>query len=90
MSFYNTTKWKELRLLKLQMNPLCEHCLRENKITPATEVDHIIPIQQRPDLALDINNLQSLCKPCHSRKTAQETNQKKQGQIINRKYKGGV
>jgi 5-methylcytosine-specific restriction protein A len=37
------------------------------------EVDHIIPIEERPDLRLDLSNLQSACKPCHSAKTMRES-----------------
>jgi len=32
-------------------------------------VDHILPKSIYPELALDINNLQTLCPNCHARKT---------------------
>lgn len=62
--------WRKLRQRVLNDQPLCEHCLKENRITSATEVDHIIPL--RHGGTNDISNLQALCKPCHSRKTARE------------------
>jgi 5-methylcytosine-specific restriction endonuclease McrA len=31
--------------------------------------DHIIPIEERPDLRLDLENMQTLCDPCHRRKS---------------------
>lgn len=62
-------KWRRVRAAKLRADPLCEHCTREGRVRAATEVDHIIPIEQRPDLRLDWDNLQSLCNPCHERKT---------------------
>lgn len=33
------------------------------------EVDHVKPVRTHPDLAWSIDNLQSLCPPCHTRKT---------------------
>lgn len=39
---------------------------------PTEEVDHIIPVRQRPDLRLTWSNLQALCKSHHSKKTASE------------------
>lgn len=36
------------------------------------EVDHIVPVRLRPDLAFDLDNLQTLCVRCHARKTAIE------------------
>lgn len=33
------------------------------------EVDHIKPVRHAPDLAYELTNLQTLCTPCHSRKT---------------------
>lgn len=62
---YNTTRWRKLRLQKLQDNPLCECCLQDNKITPAEEVHHITEILRNPDLAFDYKNLMSLCRKCH-------------------------
>ena len=59
--------WMKLRLIFLQEHPLCCECGR-----PAGEVDHKIPISERPELRLDPANLQAMCKSCHSRKTASE------------------
>ncbi len=33
----------------------------------AQMVHHIIPISERPDLALNLSNLRSLCYECHER-----------------------
>ena len=68
--------WERLRKIKLAADPMCQiqtHC-GDRSITRqvATEVDHIIPIAERPDLRLDYDNLQSACKSCHSAKTARE------------------
>lgn len=71
-NFYHTPQWRKLRALKIKNNPLCLHCERKGYLNPATEVDHIIPIVDDQSLALDYSNLQSLCKSCHSRKTAKE------------------
>ena len=66
-AFYESTAWRRLRRIKLQMNPLCEICKKEK----ATTADHIIPIKQG-GAALDVSNLQSLCGPCHGRKSVKE------------------
>lgn len=71
--FYNSAAWRKLRKLKLAQNPVCEQCQRRL----AREVDHVKPRAQHPELALDITNLQSLCTPCHSRKTIRETAEKR-------------
>jgi 5-methylcytosine-specific restriction protein A len=63
--------WRRLRLAKLSANPFCEirtHC----RGMIATEVHHQLSIRERPDLRLDINNLLSSCKPCHSAITRRE------------------
>ncbi|WP_319022541.1 HNH endonuclease signature motif containing protein [Oceanobacillus oncorhynchi] len=56
----------------LRRNPLCVHCEREGKLTPANEVDHIVPHKGNQKLFWDINNWQGLCKTCHSIKTNKE------------------
>ena len=38
-----------------------------------SEVDHILPVYARPDLAFDVENLQVISKNAHSIKTQQET-----------------
>mgnify|MGYP001491951708 CR=1 FL=1 len=36
-------------------------------IAPATTVHHILHVENRPDLALDDDNLLSVCAACHNR-----------------------
>ena len=67
-----TYKWRKLRDRFIAQHPHCEECLKHGKITLATDVDHIIPHRGDPKLLYDEGNLQSLCKSCHSRKTAKE------------------
>jgi 5-methylcytosine-specific restriction protein A len=65
--------WRKLRKLKLNADPLCEEHLKSNRVVEANEVDHIIPIREWPEGRLVWENLQSLCKPCHSQKTLNES-----------------
>lgn len=69
--FYQSTQWRKLRALKLSQQPLCEECLTHGTHTPASVADHITPIN-RGGVALDIENLQSLCSTCHNKKSAKE------------------
>ena len=66
-AFLDSSRWRKLRLMVLRRFPLCRLCG-----AGATEVDHVIPRSDRPDLAATPSNLQSLCKRCHSRKTMAE------------------
>lgn len=70
---YDSSAWKRLRSIQLADQPFCEDCLEDGRTTAATDVDHVERVRDRPDLALDSSNLRSLCKPCHSRKTARES-----------------
>lgn len=68
---YNSERWRRLRAWKFACNPLCEMCLKENKIIPAEDVHHITSFmstdnpEHRNYLAYDYDNLMSLCKQCH-------------------------
>lgn len=64
---YDAT-WRKIRNRFIAKNPLCVHCLKQGKYTPAEEVDHILPLQHGG--THDETNLQALCKRCHSKKTA--------------------
>jgi 5-methylcytosine-specific restriction endonuclease McrA len=64
--FYHTPAWRRLRVVALQRDHYqCQHCLRRSVIRTATEVHHIKPLEEYPDLALDLDNLDSLCRSCH-------------------------
>lgn len=70
--FYGSKEWRELRLWKLAEQPLCEYCLEKNQITPATEIDHVLPLATHWHLRLDHSNMKSTCRPCHLAKTSKD------------------
>lgn len=70
-----TYKWQKARERFLAKHPLCAHCQREGKVAAATDVDHVIPHRGDQALFWDESNWQSLCHPCHSAKTQEETAQ---------------
>ena len=59
-------RWRKIRARKLAIDPLCEHCRLHGITRAATEVDH----KDCDSGNNNFNNLSSLCKSCHSRKTA--------------------
>lgn len=69
----HTTKWLRLRRDKLSGQPLCERCDELGRLTAATEVHHIIPVEngltksEKERLMFDSTNLKALCHDCHVR-----------------------
>ena len=59
---------RKLRKIVLAEEPLCRHCKQEGRLVPATEMDHI----DGNVYNLERDNLQGLCKSCHSKKTVKE------------------
>ena len=76
MAFYNSSTWRSLRRYKIQINPLCENCESKGLTEPGVEIDHIIAIRDGGE-RLGMNNLQTLCRSCHSSKSAQEREARK-------------
>lgn len=73
--FYRTAAWRKLRRRHLDAAPLCVDCLADPGVEVpelATELDHLRPLVDRPDLALDPSNLAGRCKRHHSRRTVLE------------------
>lgn len=78
--FYSSVEWRKKRIEILEKNEYrCQICGKGIKdchengeyITKRTlTVDHIIPKNERPDLALDDSNLRCLCQFCHEGVTA--------------------
>ncbi len=67
-ALYRMTAWRNLSRMVLAEQPICAGyplpCMNA-----ATDVDHVISVIKRPDLALSRDNLQGLCIGCHTRKT---------------------
>lgn len=74
-NIYNNRNWRSIRANQLALEPLCNKCLG-----PANVVDHIIPVNSGGAFD-EPSNLQSLCAPCHNRKTGNER-VSRQGGII--------
>ncbi len=64
----NSSAWQRLRASVLAGEPLCRQCVREGRTELATDVDHRDGDPGNNDMV----NLQPLCHPCHSRKTASD------------------
>lgn len=71
--FYHSGPWLAARELALERDHrMCQICVAAfragNMRRPrkATIVHHIIPRTERPDLELDLDNLQSVCATCHN------------------------
>lgn len=63
--------WEKVRAEALERDGyICQHCLKKGYVTPGKHVDHIIPFHVKNDpLRLALDNLQTLCQPCHNKKT---------------------
>lgn len=63
--------WKKARAAALHRDMgLCVDCRKRGRITLAEHVDHIV--READGGTHDLENLQSLCRPCHEAKTAIE------------------
>ena len=69
--FYSSIRWKECRKAYIKsVGGLCEECLSQGIIEPATRVHHIVhltPANVDDDsIALSFDNLQALCQKHHA------------------------
>lgn len=68
---YNTRRWRNLRAGYLIQHPICEICLKNDRITPSIDVHHRDSFTNYDGLmrlqkAYDAENLVALCKQCHA------------------------
>jgi len=68
----HSTRWRKVREGHLCQYPLCSECERQGAVAAATLVDHVTPHKGDYGLFWDPMNWQSMCDPCHNRKTATE------------------
>ncbi len=66
-------KLQALRKRLLSDNPLCVVCTASGRVTPATELDHIVALTN--DGTNEDANLQGLCAACHADKTRRDLGQ---------------
>lgn len=60
-------KWQRFRRWYLRHHPLCAKCVR----AAATEVHHLRGLREHPEDKCKPEQVEALCKPCHSQETAQ-------------------
>lgn len=66
VGFYQTIEWKRLRIKVFDLYGYsCMKCNNQDFL----HIDHIKPRSLFPELELDINNMQVLCKSCNSSKS---------------------
>jgi 5-methylcytosine-specific restriction enzyme A len=80
--FYDSGSWKRLRTeVKMRDNNECQECKRQGKVKIDTNeysenakrkkiqlvVHHIKELEHHPELALDIDNLETVCVDCHNK-----------------------
>lgn len=70
---YTSAAWRQIRTAQLTRSPLCACCTYEGRLSPADVVDHVFPWKAYGPQAFRANLFQSLCAPCHSRKTNLES-----------------
>ena len=69
-------RWTKLRANVLRRDDyLCQPCIKQGRVTPANEVDHITP--KSKDGTDDYDNLQAICTLCHKAKTKREATHSK-------------
>jgi len=69
-------RWRRQRKRIMRRDKgLCQPCLSGGRVTPATDVDHVIPkFEGGTDKD---SNLQAICNPCHKLKTQAESQRAK-------------
>jgi 5-methylcytosine-specific restriction enzyme A len=68
-TWYRSKRWQDLRGSVLRAQPFCRSCAAEGRRTLTVDVDHVEKHHGDPASFWNRDNLQGLCKPCHTRKT---------------------
>jgi 5-methylcytosine-specific restriction protein A len=69
---YQSPRWRTMRSMHLSTHALCEMCAALELTTPATVVDHRIPVRSGKVDFWDQSNWQSLCAHHHNKKRNDE------------------
>lgn len=65
--FYWSPDWRKLKEdIKHRDNHECQMCAKQGRYGPPEAVHHIKHLKKHPELAMDPDNLITLCKTCHN------------------------
>lgn len=62
---FSTRRGRKLRAEKLSAEPRCEPCLRKGRLSLATTVHHIVPLEQGGEPFPPLDGLVPMCEDCH-------------------------
>ncbi|EDS77321.1 Gp54 protein [Clostridium botulinum C str. Eklund] len=81
-AFYNSSQWLSKRAEALERdNNECQKCKAKGLYTEANCVHHKEHVRKRPDLALTLSNLISLCNSCHDEEHPEKLRRKAKPQL---------
>lgn len=64
-ALYRTSRWQRIRTQQLGVEPLCQRCKREGRITAATVCHHMDKASKENPETFFAGPYMSLCAPCH-------------------------
>ncbi|MDE6706851.1 MAG: HNH endonuclease [Oscillospiraceae bacterium] len=68
-TFYKSAVWKRKRAVIMRRDGYqCQDCKRYGRLREAVTVHHIQHLDEHPELALQSENLISLCAECHNKR----------------------
>ena len=68
-AWYGSLRWRLLRAEMLRAEPFCRVCRADGLNVLTQDIDHITKHDGDPALFWNRENLQGLCRSCHTRKT---------------------
>lgn len=81
-AFYNSALWKHVRNEALERdNNECQKCKARGLYSDAECVHHKEHVRKRPELALTLDNLISLCNSCHDEEHPEKLRRKRKSQL---------
>lgn len=86
-AFYNSTLWWNIKSEALRRdNNECQKCKAKGKYSQAQCVHHKKHVKKYPELALELDNLVSLCNVCHNEEHPEKFNNKPKPQLNEEKW----
>lgn len=86
-AFYNSSYWLSKRAEALERdNNECQKCKAKGLYSEANCVHHKEHVRKRPDLALTLSNLISLCNSCHDEEHPEKLRNKPKPQLNEEKW----